>query len=149
MGHTFTQVKAKINEETKTTIRNFKQPGNKRTLQSFLGLVNWDRRFIRDLAKLTRPLESLLRKGVRYQWTLVKQTAFEGIKEAFEKAEDLFQPGHRFGLYTDASAAGLGAKLYQYRKGTDEKFTVAYASRSLKGAECNYTVTEMECLAIV
>lgn len=151
LGHKFTQIKAEINEETKATIRAFQVPRNKKALQSFLGLVNWDRRFIENLAQLTRPLERLLCKGIGYQWTAKEQEAFDGIKKAIEDAENLYliQPGHRFGLYVDASTNGLRARLYQYRQGEEEEFTVAYASRSLKGAEFNYTTTEMECLAVV
>ncbi|KMQ88181.1 retrovirus-related pol polyprotein from transposon [Lasius niger] len=56
----------------------------------------------------------------------------------------------KFGIFVDASKFGLGAQLYQYDDSNEEeKFTVAYASRSLKGAELNYTVTEIECLALV
>lgn len=50
----------------------------------------------------------------------------------------------------DASKTGLGARLYQYDESeTNKKFTIAYASRSLKAAEKNYTITELECLALV
>lgn len=62
----------------------------------------------------------------------------------------IIRSGLKFGLYVDASKYGLGAKLYQYDENEPEiNYTVAYASRSLKGAELNYTVTEVECLALV
>lgn len=53
--------------------------------------------------------------------------------------------GYQFEINIDASKTGLGARLYQYRDGEDEKYTIAYASRSLKSAEKNYTITELEC----
>lgn len=150
LGHTFNEIEAGMNEETKAAVRNFQKPRNRRAIQSFLGLVNWDRRFIRNLATLTRPLENLLKKQTKFDWTSEVQVAFQEIKNAFAAAPTLFlvRPGFRFGVQVDAAVSGLGARLYQYDdKG--QQFTIAYASRSLKGAESNYTITELECLALV
>lgn len=48
----------------------------------------------------------------------------------------------------DASISGLGAVLSQMQP--DEKLhPVAYAGWSLSAAECNYSVTELETLAVV
>ena len=52
-----------------------------------------------------------------------------------------------FRLETDASAAGLGAVLSQEVNGALRP--IAYASRTLQGAEKNYTVTEMEALGVI
>lgn len=150
LGHTFNEVEAEINEETKMAVRNFPRPRNKKGIQSFLGLVNWDRRFIKNLARMTRPLESLLRRDVKFLWSSNHQEAFESIKSAFAEAATLYliRPGYRFGLQVDAAEAGLGARLYQYDD-EDNRYTIGYASRSLKGTEARYTVTELECLALV
>lgn len=152
LGHTFNQIEAKMNEDTKLAIQNFEKPKNKKAIQAFLGLVNWDRRFVKNLAKLVKPLENLLKKNVKFAWTSEEQNAFNTVKSAFRDAPSLFiiRPGYKFGMYVDTSKYGLGARLYQYSdREPEKKYTVAYASRSLKGAELNYTITEMECLALV
>lgn len=51
-------------------------------------------------------------------------------------------------LYTDASTIGLEAVLAQLDNNNHEH-PVVYLSRTLNGAEANYTLTELECLAIV
>ena len=48
-----------------------------------------------------------------------------------------------FILLTDASAVGLGAVLEQ------DGHVIAYASRSLTAPECQYSVIQRECLAVV
>ncbi len=52
-----------------------------------------------------------------------------------------------FVLYTDASSGGVGACLHVVRE--EDEFPVAFFSRQLRGAERNYSVTELETLAIV
>jgi len=151
LGHKFDSIQAEMNDDTKKAIRDFETPRNKKGIQAFLGLINWDRRFIKNLATMTKPLEQMLCKGVKFEWTDEANKAFNKIKKAFEKAPKLYviRPDLKFGLYVDASKSGLGAMLYQYDEDKDVKNTVAYASRSLKGAELNYTITELECLAIM
>lgn len=67
LKHTFNEIRAEINEETKLAIKNFRRPNNKHAVQSFLGLVNWERRFVRNLAGLTKPLEELLKKEKKFR----------------------------------------------------------------------------------
>ena len=56
-----------------------------------------------------------------------------------------------FAIKTDASQVGLGAVLTQEYKIEGKKIfmPVLYASRSLKGAERRYSITDLETLAVV
>lgn len=75
-----------------------------------------------------------------------------GAKNAVQKARRLYllDPKLSYGLETDASTIGLGARLYQFDEENinDKKHNIAFASRSLKPAEKNYTITELEGLAL-
>lgn len=152
LGHIFDEIKVEMNAETKLAINNFAKPRNKKAIQSFLGLVNWDRRFVKNLAVMTKPLENLLKKDAKFFWRDEHQRAFNEIKKTFREATSLFiiRPNFKFGIYVDASKRDLGARLYQYHESEPSKeYTVAYASRSLCGAETNYIITELECLSLV
>jgi hypothetical protein len=52
-----------------------------------------------------------------------------------------------FIIYTDASTIALGAVLVQRDEGGE--YACQFASRLLKGAESHYTISELECLAMV
>lgn len=45
-------------------IRKWPVPKNQKELKGFLGILGYYRRFIRDFAKITKPLTAQLRKGV-------------------------------------------------------------------------------------
>jgi len=81
LRHTFNEIKAEINIETRLAIKNCAQSKNKKQLQSFLYLINLDKRFVKNLARLTQPLQKLLKKNIKYVWTQVEQNAFHGDKK--------------------------------------------------------------------
>ncbi|XP_014473234.1 PREDICTED: uncharacterized protein LOC106743678, partial [Dinoponera quadriceps] len=151
LGHNLSETKIEMTRSTKEAIRAFPTPQSVRQVQAFLGLANWDRKFVPNLARMTRPLEELTQKGAKFRWDAEKRRAFEEIKKAINDAECLFlvRKDLHYGLETDASCVGLGARLYQFEKRKPHReYTLAYASRALKPAERNYTTTEQEGLAL-
>ncbi len=76
--------------------------------------------------------------------------AFETLKTKLIAAPVLAYPDFdlSFVLESDASVKGLGAILSQ-RHGDGQLHPVVYASRSLPAPEKNYTITELETLAVV
>ena len=149
LGHTFKEHIIMMNEETKKNIIEFPTPSNKKKLQGFIGLANWDRRFIPELASILKPLNQLLKKDQKFIWTEEQEKAFLEVKRAFQKANKLFtiQEDWKFVVQTDASLSGVGARLYQVNG--EEQNTIAYASRMLKDTEIKYTTTEIEALAVL
>lgn len=114
-------------------------------IQSFLGLVNYYRRFIPDLAKTAAPLTELLKKENPFIWSSTQETAFKNLKNALTNAPVLtiFDPDKEVSVHTDASQFAIGAVLVQEDK------PVAFESRKLSSAEINYPVHEKEQLAVV
>ena len=55
--------------------------GNKKEVQSFLGFVNFYRRFIRDFSHHARPLFDLTKNDVKWKWSVDEQLAFDTLKD--------------------------------------------------------------------
>ena len=131
-------------------VQRFPVPENLSQVRQFLGLASSYRRFVERFATLACPLHALTRKNAVFAWTKECQVAFESLKTKLVDAPVLAFPNFNetFLLETDACVKGLGAVLSQ--KQSDSCFhPVAYASRSLSAPEKNYSITELETLAVV
>jgi hypothetical protein len=129
-------------------IRHWPTPKDRQSLQVALGLFNYYRKFVPGFSSVADPLNKLLRKGQKWEWTSIHQAAFDSIKRFLTQEPILALPDFRlqFTVYTDASATGLGAVLTQVQNGIDR--VISYASKSLNEAQRNYSATDRECLAI-
>ena len=119
-------------------------------LVSFLGAINYYRRYLPNLSSLIAPLDKLRRKDVPWQWTKVEQQAFDGLKELLKSDRVLtfYNPKYPLKLDTDASSTGIGAVLSHILPSKEEK-PIEYISRTLSTAERNYSQIDREALAIV
>lgn len=63
LGHVVTTDGVKPNPKKLIAIKNYPLPKTARDIKSFLGLVGYYRRFIRDFSKITKPLTKCLKKG--------------------------------------------------------------------------------------
>ena len=126
-------------------------PKAQEEIRVFLGLTGFYRKHIDGYARIVTPLTDLLKKGINVvkEWTPECTEAVETLKKAITKYPILrqFDPQRRIFLCTDASAFAIGGVLWQ-RYGEDP-LPVAYVSRRLTKHELNYSVQELECLAIV
>ncbi|UYV68755.1 hypothetical protein LAZ67_6000683 [Cordylochernes scorpioides] len=125
-------------------------PNNRKTLQSFLGAVNVYNKFIPDYARLRTPLNNLLKKDVTWDWDDKCQKAFTSLKESLTKHPvlHLYKDELPCQVYCDASTLGIAGVLKQVHS-AGKAYPVQYFSRALRVHERNYTISELECLAIV
>lgn len=133
-----------------TNVLEWPTPVTGKDIQRFLGIVNYFRDHIPNVARLTAKLDALRHAGnLRSLWTSAHDVAFRNIKYAVSHAPmlrhvDLRLPFH---LATDASNEGIGAVLYQQHNGQNN--IVGFMARALSKSERNYSVTKRELLAIV
>ncbi|CAI7861873.1 unnamed protein product [Closterium sp. NIES-54] len=112
-GHIISADGLEIDPKKIATIQAWHAPTNLTELQSFLGFVNYVRRFVPDMAKLTAPLTDLLRKGVEYTWGEKEQAAFSALQKILCSPPVLHiaDPHRLFELVIDASDIAGGAVL--------------------------------------
>ncbi|KAG0437707.1 Retrovirus-related Pol polyprotein from transposon 17.6 [Dictyocoela muelleri] len=100
-------------------ITNYSRPNTKKQLMRFLGLLNYDRLFIKNLSEKSKPLYELLKNdGNKLKWSKISEDLFQEIKKVYsEKLENIMPDmNKKFVLETDASVIGLGAVLKQDEK---------------------------------
>jgi hypothetical protein len=86
-------------------IRDWPVPKSVKDVRSFLGFGNFYRKFIRGFADLARPLNELLKKDTKFEWTQEHQETFDLLKKRFTEEPVLMMPDHSkpFQIECDAS----------------------------------------------
>ena len=140
-----------VDERKIKTVKDFPIPRNVREIRGFLGLASYYRKFIKGFSQIAKPLNTLLKKDVKFQWTKACQVSFETLKDKLITAPILRYPDFKkpFYITTDASGTGLGAILSQRDEVAKKEYVIEYASRSLNNAESRYSAQELECLAVL
>ncbi|XP_053326251.1 uncharacterized protein K02A2.6-like [Spea bombifrons] len=132
-----------------SAIKYMKKPQNVKDVQRFLGMVNYMGKFIPNLSEKIAPLRWLLEKKNAWNWNHEQETAWQHLKEVLthEPVLKFYDPAKAIKISSDASQNGIGAVLLQDHDSTWQP--VAYASRSMSGAETRYAQIEKELLSIL
>lgn len=148
VGDTISAEGIKPDEAKVKAITNFETPKSKKDVQRFLGMLNYQARYVPDLSSKTQVLRNLTEEKNQFQWTVVEQKSFEELKAILTSTPVLkfFDPNKEIKISSDASSFGLGAVLLQ--RHDNEWMSVAYASRVMSDAETRYAQIEKEMLAI-
>ena len=136
-------------------------PKNKKELQAFLGIINYLSKFSPDTLEVCEPLRKLTSSKATWTWDASYQQQFEKAKSLIkvEMCMKFYDDTKLLYLETDTSGIGLGAALLQLRDNTtcqtymapDSTILqpIAFASKSLTGAECRYSNIECKALGIL
>ena len=162
LGHVVSHSGVETDPDKISALASWPEPDNVKALRSFLGFTGYYRRFIKDYAKIVKPLNDLLvghptqkpvskrkkKTSVPWEWGEAQQCAFNTLKEKLSSPPvlayaDFSKP---FVLHTDASSKGLGAVLYQVQDGQEK--VIAYASRGLRNSEKHYPAHKLEFLCL-
>ena len=90
-------------------------PVNPKQVCAFLGLFGYYRKFIKNLAKIAKPLTVLTRMDVKFEWKETHRCAFMKLKDTIIQAPILRYPNTTkpYIVYMDASDDACRAQLSQ------------------------------------
>ena len=111
-------------------IKAMHPPVNPKQVRAFLGLVGYYRKFIKNFAKIAKPLTVLTCMDIKFEWMATHRCTFLKLKDAITQAPILRYPDttKSYIMYTDASDNACGAQLSQMHK--EAEFPVAFLSHT-------------------
>ena len=132
-------------------IVDFPKPKTVKSLQEFLGMINFYHRFIPNAASLLSPLypsTKIKPHTHTITWTSEMLSAFNSVKSSLANVTLLAHPKANvtIALTSDASDNGIGAVFEQYVNGVWQP--LAFFSRQLRAPELKYSTFDRELLAI-
>ncbi|KAA3675928.1 uncharacterized protein DEA37_0013668 [Paragonimus westermani] len=139
-----------LDPENIRAIQQMPAPTDVATLRSFLGLISYYSSFLSSLHDVRAPLNQLLQKEAKWNWSAGSKSAFAKLKTML--SSDLlpthYDPSLPIVLAADASKYGVGA-VFSHIFPDGSENAIANASRTLSPAEKHYEQIEKDALAII
>jgi hypothetical protein len=128
LGHIISKQGIAVDPEKIEAIRGWPTPRNVLEVRSFMGLAGYYKIFIEGFSKISHPITSLQKKGIKIEWTSECEEKFNLLKELLTSAPILkiVDPNEIFVVCTYACKEGLGGVL------TQNGHVIGYESRKLK-----------------
>uniref|UniRef100_A0A5S6Q5D3 RNA-directed DNA polymerase n=1 Tax=Trichuris muris TaxID=70415 RepID=A0A5S6Q5D3_TRIMR len=149
LGHLIDRNGIRPSPDKVAALQDFPRPQTVKQLRQYLGMVNFYRRFIPNLAVLLHPLDSLVAKTRgNIAWNRTATNAFNEAKSAIAKATLLEhpQPTATLALMVDASDQAIGAVLQQR---VDSIWRpLAFFSKRLQDHQKRYSTFGRELLGV-
>lgn len=134
-------------------VEEYPRPENLGELREFLGLLNFQRKFVPHCSEIQKPLSSRTsgRKNKKLEWNAEMEEAFHELKRQMARDMELAYPDYsdkaeKLELWVDASASGAGAYLAQVQGGSSR--VIGFASMCFTGTQLNYSTLERELTAL-
>lgn len=113
-------------------------------VRSFLGLVGYYRRFIKNFSSIAIPLTSFTKQDTKFIWSKKCEESLQTLKVCLITPPILSLPNEiELVIYTNASSQGYGRVLMQNGN------VISYTSRQLKKHEKNYLTHNLELGATI
>ena len=131
------------------SIEKIQMPSNKKKMQSFLGQINFVKRFVPTFSEVVRPLQNMIKKASDFRWHELEKEYFARIKRLIAESPALLSPdfSKEFYLYTFAFDLSYVVVLTQKNEQGDE-VPILFTSSSFQGAELKYPEVDKQAYAV-
>ena len=157
LGYTLTRQGIDTVTHNIAKINNFDAFKSKRDCKSFLGIINYYRKHIKNFARISKPILDLTRKDItKFKWNKEAQEAVDTLKTLVTTAPILSYPiinsKHPLILTTDASSIGCAYELSQkqYSDITNKYIErpICFGGTTLKDNQKKWSSCEMELFGL-
>jgi len=149
LGHHVGLGKLQPREQKVQALLQFPRPTNRKSLQRYLGLAGYFRRFIPHFSYISSVLSDLLKKNAKFVWTDKCENAFIDLKSRLATRPILRPPNYDlpFCIAVDTSGVAIGAYLFQIVD--DIEHPVCYLSKKLNKHQMHYSTVEKEAYGLM
>jgi hypothetical protein len=150
LGHIMSKYGIKIDPKRVEAIDTINFPRNVKEIQSFLGKINFLRRFIPNFAEIVKLITDMLKKDSEVKWKSESKTSFQCIKKVISEALVLTSPDYtkEFLIFSFSSEHTIAAVLLQKNEESFER-PIAFFSKILRDVELKYDILEKHAYAMV
>jgi hypothetical protein len=150
LGHIVSVEGVRVDPSRVEVIQALSLPRSRKEVQSFLGKINFLRRFVSNFAEMVKLITTMLRKGNEVKWVAESRNSFEQIKKALTEVPVLISPDYSkdFLIFSFASFDTVAVVLLQKNaEGLEQP--ISFFSRALRDAEVRYDIMEKQAYALV
>jgi hypothetical protein len=150
LGHIVSAEGVRIDPNRVEAIQTLSLPRSRKEVQSFLGKINFLRRFVSNFVEMVKLITTMLRKGNEVKWTVESRNSFDQIKKALTEAPVLISPDYSkdFLIFSFASFDTVAVVLLQKNvEGLEQP--ISFFSRALRDVEVKYDIMEKQAYALV
>ena len=139
LGFVLTGEGFKPNPSKKESVRNYSTPSNVKEVRQFIGLVSFYRQFIQNFSLTAKCLYNLVKKDIKFEWTMECQEAFDKLKNQLTSSPtlihfDFLRPVH---IYADACHSGVAYTMLHKKEKRKDGTTQAGGIITMNGKTLN------------
>ena len=153
LGHIVISTGVRKTKDYLDKVASYPKPKTVGEMREFLGLINFQRKFIPHCSTLQKPLTRITggKSKKLIEWDSEMNEAFDRLKVEMAAEVELGYPDYSEGaekleLYVDASDKGGGAYLAQQQG--DERRIIGFASMTFTPAQLGYATIDRELAAL-